>query len=206
MRKMNLSGRVFGRLTAIEECGKSANGKITLWMCRCECGNTTKASTADLNRGHSRSCGCLQRDSVTEMSSTHGMSNTKIYKVWKSIKARCCDQNNKSYPAYGGRGIKMCDRWLNSFEAFLNDMGYPEAGTSLDRKNNNGDYTPENCRWATPKEQARNTRRNRLITHQGKSMCLSAWAEELNVPRGLIKDRLRLGWSVERALQAGAQQ
>jgi hypothetical protein len=131
------------------------------------------------------------------------MSKTRIYRIWKGIKARCHNTKDSAWPDYGGRGITVCDRWRDSFESFAKDMGEPAGRATIERIDNSKGYSPENCRWATYKEQARNTRRNRVLTHNGETMCMSAWAEKLNVSPHLIKDRLSLGWSVDKALNVG---
>jgi len=133
--------------------------------------------------------------------------NDRVYDIWKQMMLRCYDKSNISYPRYGGRGIKVCNRWRYGIPGvkphiiFMKDMGPRESNNlSIERKDNNGNYEPSNCKWGTKKEQVRNTRTNRLITYRGKTQCLAAWAEELKVPRSRIADRLKAGWSVECAL------
>lgn len=124
---------------------------------------------------------------------------------WQAMLARCYDNKNRSFKNYGGRGIGVCERWRESFDAFLEDMGRrPSPRHTVDRADPNGNYEPSNCRWATPKEQARNMRRNHVVTAFGKAQCLAAWSEELGVPLTRIRDRLRLGWDAERALSEPA--
>lgn len=130
---------------------------------------------------------------------THGMSRSAEYRVWGSIITRCEDPRADSYPSYGGRGIRMCSRWRVSFEAFLSDMGPRPEGTSIDRVNNDGDYEPSNCRWATRTEQARNQSTNRLLEFRGETICLAELAIRVGIKRVTIDRRLALGWSVERA-------
>ena len=134
---------------------------------------------------------------------THGRSCDPIYNVWKLMIARCCDHRRTNYPTYGGRGIKVCDRWRNSFEAFVADMGErPSPKHTVDRIDNNGDYTPQNCRWATIHQQARNRRSNRLGTLNGKTQSIAAWIEELGASRTRTYWRLSHGWTLDRALGA----
>ena len=130
---------------------------------------------------------------------------TAEHAAWSAMKARCLNKNHKWYRIYGGRGITVCARWLNSFESFLEDMGPRPAGKSIERRNNNEGYNPTNCYWATRKEQSRNKRDNRLITCDGETHSVTEWAEKLNVPRARIAGRLRKGWSPERTIHEPKQ-
>lgn len=129
----------------------------------------------------------------------HGMTNSMTYKTWSGMLSRCRTTSATGYENYGGRGIRVCDRWLD-FNNFLEDMGEKPAGMSIDRINSNGDYEPGNCQWSTRKEQNRNQRRNVELTHEGRSQCISAWAEELGFEEATIRARLSRGWSVDMAL------
>src|SRR5215510_2760970 len=129
----------------------------------------------------------------------HGLTGTRVYKTWRSMKERCLNPKNPSYKCYGGRGIKICERWL-SFENFLADMGDKPLGLTLERKDNNGDYTPENCYWATAKEQARNRGTNRYLTYNGITKTLTEWAEEKGMSPAALARRLNAEWSLEEAL------
>lgn len=131
---------------------------------------------------------------------THAMTGSPTYKTWDAMRYRCLNESSKDYPRYGGRGIKVCDRWKNSFEAFLSDMGVRPEGMTLDRIDGSGDYEKDNCRWATPIEQARNRRGNVVIEYKGESGNVSYWAEKMGLERKTLEYRIRKGWDVERAL------
>lgn len=173
----NLCGKRFGRLVVLEYAGEKK------WKCQCDCGETTIVSGTALNSGSTKSCGCLRIETAKRAKYVkHGKSNSPTFIRWRSMKSRCYYPKNVGYPNYGGRGIKVCDRWLgeHGFENFLADMGeVPGREYSLDRIDVNGDYTPENCRWATWKEQSNNKRNSRLITHNGRSLTIPQWCDEL---------------------------
>lgn len=130
----------------------------------------------------------------------HGLSRSRVHGIWKGMLGRCQRKTDQAFRNYGGRGIKVCERW-QSFENFFADMGHPPEGTSIEREDNEGDYCPENCRWATRLEQQRNSRRNRLITFRGETLPLSVWAERTGLPYGALRQRISTyGWTPERAL------
>jgi hypothetical protein len=200
-RFQDLTGHVFGRLTVLQLDGTS--GKRTLWRCICVCSKEITARGDCLKSGNTRSCGCLHRDYTASGAArkSHGKAGTREYRIWLGMRARCENQNNAEWKNYGGRGIKVCERW-QSFENFLADMGLrPSARHTLERRNNSGHYEPGNVVWATMKEQTRNTRANVVLTLNGISHTMVEWSEITGIKSHTISARLRtLGWGVERAL------
>lgn len=153
-------GSVVGRLKVMRVVGKSTNGS-NLWKCLCDCGNYVDVISSSLNSGLVQSCGCLYHEIKGKQRLLHGKKNTREYRAWTAMKQRCYYEKHEFYKDYGGRGIKVCERWVDSFEAFLDDMGECPRGYSLDRLRVNEDYSPENCRWTCPSEQAYNTRKKK---------------------------------------------
>jgi len=193
-RVIDLPGQVFGRLTVLEFGGYSKHNQAR-WKCQCVCGSIKLVASNNLRRGMTKSCGCVQNKW------SHGCSqNSETYKTWESMKQRCYNKNHKHYRNYGGRGITVCKRWKDNFAAFLEDMGDRPPKATIDRIDNSLGYSPENCRWATRKQQQRNRRTNRLLTCNGETHCLAEWAEKVGLTKAIIAKRLRLNWSVERAL------
>lgn len=183
MQKRDLTGEIFGELTVLEESRLS--GKVA-WKCSCSCGNITTVITAALNRRNTRSCGHLQRDVAAELSRRHGATGSRTYNVWRGMHARCTYSKSPRFKDYGGRGIRVCSRW-GTFELFLQDMGECPEGMSIDRKDNHGDYSPENCQWATPKEQALNNRRTVTVRWGDVTDSLRGWANRLGVSPHTVK-------------------
>lgn len=191
-----LAGKRFGRLTVIAKAGKAKWGNLT-WQCSCDCGNTVTVAGGKLKDGHTRSCGCLARDLHVAQLEKHGYTTggrPRTFTIWSGMKARCLNPRSVSYGNYGARGISICDEWL-SFKAFHEwaiANGYAD-GLQLDRIDNDGDYCPSNCRWATRAENMRNTSRTRLITLNGKTQCASDWIKELGVSKSTFYAALRKG-------------
>jgi hypothetical protein len=197
------NGTKFGRLTVTEELSpRIRNGKAyRLFLCECDCGERIEALLCNLRTGKSTSCGCLKIERAVEARRTHGLSQTPEYSVWADMLVRCHNPNHKHFARYGGRGIKVCDRWRNSCQAFISDVGTrPSRLHTLDRINNDGDYEPSNVRWATQKQQCRNTSRNVLLTFNGETRCIAEWSEVTGINRVTIADRLRRKLPVEAVL------
>jgi hypothetical protein len=199
VNRQSLIGQRFHRLLVVAN-EPSSMGKRH-WRCVCDCGREAVVPTGHLRNGHTRSCGCLHDEATGNRARIHGKSGTPEFWIWCGIKKRCYEPRSTVFRYYGGRGIKVCDRWRESFAAFLEDMGpRPSPDHSIDRVDPNGDYRPENCRWATTIEQRRNCRSNRVLTHDGQSLCIAEWAERTGIRPRTISARLKLGWSVGDAL------
>ncbi|MEX0314726.1 MAG: hypothetical protein AB3N18_11155 [Allomuricauda sp.] len=189
--KINIaSGTKFNRWTVLKECPKVS--RRTKFLCKCECGTIRSVASHSLISGGSKSCGCLSSEITRKRNFIHGLSNSKLFFVWSSMKQRCQSQTDLGYVNYGGRGIKVCAEWIE-FKPFYDwaiKNGYRE-GLTLDRINNNGHYEPSNCRWTTRKVQNYNKRDNRILTYNGKRLFLSEWAKELNITVSGLINRLK---------------
>lgn len=198
MKFIDRTGHVYSRLTVLSIDRKGKWGAF--YKCRCICGKESVVSSGELASGGTRSCGCLVGDTNRATSRTHGGSKTAEYYVWNSMKRRCGDSSTQGYERYGGRGIKVCDRWME-FGNFIADMGKRPQNLTLERIDNNGNYEPGNCCWATRVVQANNRRSNRVLTHAGVSASVSDWARRVGVKDTLLWRRIfKLGWSLEAAL------
>lgn len=205
---IDLTGQKFGRLTVIGRAEKKGKTRQARWLCKCECGNTIEAFSDNLRSGHTKSCGCLNAEVIAKRSIKHGYcinrKHSRIYNTWLLMKNRCFNRKSQDYVRYGGRGIIVCDEWANDFEAFLDFVSklphYGEIGYSIDRIDVNGNYEPDNVRWATNKEQQNNRRNNRLITYNNETHTLSQWSEITGVEYFKLRHRLDSGWEIEKAL------
>ena len=192
---IDLTGQKFGRLEVIERAENK--GGQTMWRCRCECGKDHIVNGYFLTSGQSRSCGCYRND----LNIKHGMHGARLYEIWKGMKQRCSNPRHKSYQTYGARGITVCDEW-NDFQAFYEwaiSHGYSD-NLEIERRDNTKGYSPDNCRWATRKEQMNNTRQNRNITYNNETHTIKQWAEIMGISYNTLYQRLARGWSIERAL------
>lgn len=196
----NLLGQKFGHLLVKEDAGSKDNRYSCL--CLCDCGNTKLIRSSALTRGHTRSCGCLQREVVRQRNTSHGESRSSEYSIWAGMKARCYNPKATYYENYGGRGISVCEHWLHSFENFLSDMGKrPSPKHTIDRIDNDKNYEPTNCQWITRAEQNRNQRSNIKITYQGETKNLSEWSKITGISFSGLKQRLFvLHWPIEKSL------
>lgn len=210
--KDELTGRKFGRLTV--ECldhVDPSKGNCRYWRCSCSCGAGKEVVVLGtyLKNGSVKSCGCLQKENLTKFRCAHSGTGTRLYRIWQVMKGRCFRKTHPSYKYYGQRGITVCEEWKDNFPAFRDwalANGYQD-NLMIDRIDNNGSYTPDNCRWATFKTQANNTRHNHYLTFQGHTQTIAQWAAELDIPTDLISNRInRLGWPVEKALSTPVQE
>lgn len=199
-KRIDLTGKRFGKLMVISF--NSMRGTRSYWNCVCDCGNENIVSSDHLKNGDIVSCGCVKRSTLPPSNKKHGMSNTRLYTIWKLMKYRCSNPSRREYRIYGGRGIKVCDEW-NEFDSFMRwavNNGYSEELT-LDRIDNDGNYTPSNCRWASRQTQSLNKSTNRYITHNGQTKTITQWATENNIPYYVLKKRIDiLNWDFERAI------
>ena len=205
-KKIDLTGRKFTRLTVINRCDYNRRGK-SVWHCKCDCGNEKDVVSVDLINGGTKSCGCLNSEKkskrITDRNRTHNKTHTRLYSIYRSMKYRCYYKNNPSYNNYGGRGISVCEEWLNDFMAFYNwamDNGYKD-GLTIDRINNNGNYEPSNCRWATRKQQQNNMRSNVFLEVDGEKHTIAEWSEITGLNHSTICGRLRRGKSPKEAIK-----
>lgn len=185
---IDLTGQKFDRLTVIKRM-KNTKHNHAQWLCECICGKSSIVCSNSLRNGTTRSCGCLQQEARIKNNTKHGYVYHKLYAIWNSMIQRCNNPKNKGYHNYGGRGIAVCDRWLE-FKSFLEDMGNRPEGLTLDRIDNDRDYCKENCRWATYAQQNRNYRRNVFITINNETKCLKDWCQELNLNYSMVCSRI----------------
>lgn len=197
----DLTGKVFNRWTVLENAGKNKSGN-SLWLCQCVCGNISKVIDSGLKFSKSKSCGCYAGEVAKEGNATHGYSrvgnHTPEYNAWSSMKNRCSNPKNNRYYRYGERGISVSSRWINSFENFILDMGdKPSALHSLERINNNNDYSKSNCIWGTDEQQRRNKSNNRWIQYNGESKILKDWCIKYSINQSVIYNKIKRGLSTD---------
>ncbi len=204
-RLIDLTGRRSGRLVVLEYSHDAGTQNKPYWKCRCDCGKELAVQGASIKKGTSLSCGCLKLERLVARSTKHGHRpagnhGTPTYESWRAMVGRCTESSHKMWRYYGGRGIGVCDRWRD-FANFLADMGERPSGCTIDRyPNQDGNYEPGNCRWATGKQQQRNTSRNLMVTIGGDSKCFSEWAEIFGINVKTAHDRVNRGWNPVRAL------
>lgn len=210
-KMIDMTGEKYGKLTVIKLASIDKGGN-TKWACECECGGETVSYRQNLKKGKATSCGCFQKENMSKIKTTHGQSAggrvSSTYKTWDSIKGRCTNTEHNQYSDYGGRGITVCTRWLESFDNFLEDMGERPSGMSIDRIDNNSGYSKENCRWTTSKQQIDNRRNTFVFVINGVEYDSSSKAEkELGLYRGAVNDRCRRGHAgYERKLKYGGDE
>lgn len=209
---IDLTGQKFGRLTVVEHVNSEQNTKnrSAKWLCLCECGNYKIVCSKSLKNGDTKSCGCykkeLNRQRMISRNMTHGHSNERLHFVWRGIKKRCYNPNHVEYKNYGGRGIKLCKEWhdYSVFREWAYSNGYDENAErgkcTIERIDNDKDYCPENCKFASMKEQANNKSSNRYISYNNKTQTVAQWADELNIRQETLRRRMQRGWSIERTL------
>lgn len=204
-RFKDITGSRFGRL--VVQNYDRIEKRETLWVCLCDCGVVCTVGGRKLITGNTKSCGCLKREGGIKkaVAITHGCSRrmcghsrTAAYQAWLNMKSRCGNPKRVNFSKYGGRGIVVCQRWLASFQNFLDDMGEPPKGMELDRINNDGNYEPGNCKWSTETMQARNRSTNLMVTFNGETLCLAAWSERLGIHRRTLQNRLAR-WTIEKS-------
>jgi hypothetical protein len=202
----DLTGQQFYRLKVISRAPDHAcpSGTYPHWHCICACGKEVTVLGRSLKSGHTKSCGCLHREVAAKRRTTHGHTTigirTRTYQAWGSMIKRCTNSKCRNFHNYGGRGIKVCDRWRDSYANFLADIGECPPGLQIERCDNDGNYEPSNCRWTSKKAQSHNRRTNHLITIDGETLCVAEWSERSGNHCQTIVSRLRLGWDAKRAV------
>lgn len=196
-----LTGRRFSRLLVLSRSENSSDGK-PMWLCACDCGATVAVRAVLLRNGRTTSCGCFAKELLVKRSSTHRMTRSREWETWHRMKQRCLDKNRSNFSYYGGRGIRVCERWMHSFESFMADMGTrPGDGYSIERLDHNGNYEPGNCKWATLSEQNRNKRSNVWLKFKGKRVLAADLAREYGVSQGCLRYRIARGIPLDRPVR-----
>lgn len=197
---LDLAHQRFGLLTALRPTDERVQSSV-VWECSCECGGSRKVATPYLTSGAVTNCGCLRGEAFVTHGDTRKHQWSSEYGIWSGMVSRCHNPKHRRFSDYGGRGIKVCERWRSSYENFLADMGRkPSPKHTIDRRDNDGNYEPGNCRWATRVEQGRNRSNNHMLTWRGETLCIAEWAERTGLPPRRIASRISRGWSTDRAL------
>lgn len=198
--KRDKTGLRFGRWIVV------ARAAASKWFCRCDCGVERLVEGCNLVRGVSQSCGCLHKELLSKRQRKHGQTHSREYASWNAMKVRCYNSTRAGFKDYGGRGIRVCRRWMDSFENFLKDMGPRPMNTSLNRKDNDKGYSPTNCEWADRAVQNNNSRQNVLLKFKRRTQTVAMWAREVGLKAPTIRRRLEAGWTVNRALTEPAKE
>ena len=196
-----MTGKKFGKLTAIKYMYSDKYG-CAHWLCRCDCGNEKIVNGKGLRCGDTKSCGCAKIERAKTMSTKHGLGKTRLHTIWLDMRSRCSKSYSINYERYGARGIEVCEEWLNDFVAFYSwaiSNGY-KKNLTIDRIDNNGNYEPSNCQWATIEEQSNNKRSSRWIEYKGERKTIAQWSVSLNISDKALRHRIDRGWPAERAL------
>jgi hypothetical protein len=202
-RIKDLTGQRFNKLTAVSDSGIRSSNRSIKWNCVCDCGNFVQVESGVLLGRRQQSCGCIMKGVARHMKHGHSQKNRQsaTYRTWANMKQRCTNPLNHKYKNYGLRGIEICPEWLDCFETFAEEMGEKPEGMTLERRDVNKGYSKSNCYWADAKAQANNKTNNRLITHEGKTMTTSEWADHLGIKFSTLRMRLHRNWPTERALK-----
>ena len=197
--RRDLTNQRFGRWFVVARA--PSRGDHSLWLCRCDCGTEREVWQISLIRGQTTSCGCFHKEIMRKAKTSHGKHQSPEYRVWANMISRCNNPTLKNYSRYGGRGIRVCREWVCSFENFLSDMGKrPSPRHSIERKDNDGNYEPNNCVWATQFQQAQNTSIAIKLEFQGRCQSLRQWSDETGISIEALRNRIKRGWSPEKAL------
>ena len=203
-KSLKIDGVKFCRLLVLNRVENDKKGD-SRWLCRCDCGKTTIVRGYHLTGGNIKSCGCIRKELNANRPGVHHKTGTKLYKIWAGIKQRCFNSKHKNNNRYKGRGITMCDEWKNNFTSFYNwaiSNGY-KKGLTVERINNDGNYEPSNCKWATRSEQANNTSRNHFIFFNGEKHTISQWSKKLGISYSALAERIRKNLPIERCFYPG---
>lgn len=199
-KSLDLTGKRFGRLTVIEATKNSQGEKV--WKCQCDCGNISFLKTRELNSGNTKSCGCLQKEKAREIKTKHGFHGERLYRIWCNMKSRCSNPNTPAYKNYGGRGISVCEEWKSSYVSFREwcmNNGYNEELT-LERKDVNKGYEPDNCTFISKRDQPKNTRRCHFVMYKGEIKTLTEWSRKLNFGRKNFRNKRNMFASDEETI------